>query len=91
MRCFLAIELPKEVRDELFKIGEGFNSKIAKIKWCSKKNIHLTLKFFGEVSEDDLKKIDSCLHSFSFEPFQGLTGMPNLFCSNGKIIDANEI
>ena len=84
MRCFLAIELPKEVRDELFKIGEGFNSKIAKIKWCSKKNIHLTLKFFGEVSEDDLKKIDSCLHSFSFEPFQVMLGNVGFFPKGGN-------
>ena len=48
MRLFIAIELPREVKDELFRVQKLIPSKFAKIKWVSKKNLHLTLKFIGE-------------------------------------------
>ncbi|MDP3728114.1 MAG: RNA 2',3'-cyclic phosphodiesterase [bacterium] len=55
MRLFLAIDLPKEIKDYLFELEKKV--KEAKITWVSKKNLHLTLKFLGEVNEKDLPKI----------------------------------
>ena len=55
MRIFLAIDLPKEIKDYLFDIEKKV--KEAKVTWVSKKNLHLTLKFLGEVNENDLHKI----------------------------------
>ncbi|MSR86243.1 RNA 2',3'-cyclic phosphodiesterase [Candidatus Woesearchaeota archaeon] len=57
MRLFLAIDLPKEIKEYLFQLEKKF--KEAKITWVSKKNLHLTLKFLGEVEEKDLSKIKS--------------------------------
>lgn len=55
MRLFLAIDLPKEIKDYLFELEKIV--KEAKITWVSKKNLHLTLKFLGEVNESDIPKI----------------------------------
>lgn len=55
MRTFLAIDLPKEIKDYLFDLEKKF--KEAKITWVAKKNLHLTLKFFGEVPEEKVKEI----------------------------------
>ena len=55
MRLFLAIDLPKEIKEYLFELEKKF--KEAKITWVSKKNLHLTLKFLGEVEEKDIPKI----------------------------------
>lgn len=55
MRIFLAIDLPKEVKEYIYNIQPKI--KDAKITWVSKKNLHLTLKFFGEVNESQLKLI----------------------------------
>lgn len=55
MRLFLAADLPKEIKDYLFELE--LKVKEAKITWVAKKNIHLTLKFLGEVEEKYLPKI----------------------------------
>jgi 2'-5' RNA ligase len=55
MRVFLAIDLPQEVKDFIYSLHPKI--KDAKITWVSKKNLHLTLKFFGEVSESKLNLV----------------------------------
>ena len=49
MRCFIAIELPNEVKKEIFKIQKKLPQ--AKLKLVSHENMHLTLKFLGEIKE----------------------------------------
>ncbi len=55
MRLFLAIDLPKDLKEYIFNLESKF--KEAKITWVSKKNLHLTLKFFGDVKEENIPKI----------------------------------
>ncbi|MBT3394877.1 RNA 2',3'-cyclic phosphodiesterase [archaeon] len=69
MRLFVAVDLPQEIRDELYKLQKSFSPNLAKIKWVSKKNLHLSLKFLGEVEVEDLKKIKDRLKSVNFEQF----------------------
>jgi len=56
MRVFIAIQLPKELRGNVQKVQEDF-SKIGKLKLVEKENFHLTLKFLGEISEEEKKKV----------------------------------
>jgi len=57
MRCFIAIELPENVKSALSDI-EGKLKKInADIRWVKPDNIHLTLKFLGNVEEETVGKI----------------------------------
>ena len=59
MRLFIAIPLDNVVKDHLIKLQEHIGSSDAKIAWISKKNMHITLKFLGEVK--DTKKIQEAL------------------------------
>lgn len=56
MRAFIAIELPKEIKDHLSRIQAQLRTAGADVRWVDPKNIHLTLKFLGEI--DDKKKSD---------------------------------
>ena len=57
MRLFIAIELPENIKGSLFNIQKEIGSEYAKIKWVSKNQIHVTLKFLGEVDNDKLMKL----------------------------------
>ncbi len=71
MRAFIAIELPKEIKTILAKTQEKLKSSEADIKWVEPKNIHLTLKFLGEINEEQLNKITKIITDIasSKEPF----------------------
>lgn len=58
MRAFIAIELSKEIKDFLSRIQEKLKLSGCDVKWVSPKNIHLTLKFLGEINEEQLAKIN---------------------------------
>ena len=67
MRVFVSVSLPTEVKDELYKVQKLISPSLAKIKWVPKKNIHLTLKFLGEVDNiDDIRKKFSKVEFNSF-------------------------
>jgi len=61
MRTFIAIELSQQIRDTLAQIQSHLKYAGVDVKWVEKDNIHLTLKFLGEVSEEKIKKIKSIL------------------------------
>ena len=69
MRLFLAIELPEEVKNYLFTIKDKFSRDLAKVNWVAKKNIHLTLKFLGEVDDKIVNNILTELKKIKFEKF----------------------
>ncbi len=70
MRLFIAINLPSEIKDELYQIQGNFDKKFAKVKWVSKKNLHLTLKFLGQCDENKLEEIREKLKNISFNSFE---------------------
>lgn len=71
MRTFIAIELPKDISDYLFSLQNELKKELAdaKISWVAKKNIHLTLKFLGETSEEKAEHVRSILKKISFKKF----------------------
>jgi len=57
MRSFIAIKLPEEVRNTLAKLQDKLKTQGADVKWVEPVNIHLTLKFLGEINDKQLDKI----------------------------------
>jgi RNA 2',3'-cyclic 3'-phosphodiesterase len=51
MRCFLAIELPTHVRDSLADLQNRLASLTRDVRWTAVDQIHLTVKFLGEVPD----------------------------------------
>jgi len=54
IRAFLAIELPDALRSGLAQIQEELKRSRADVRWVPVGNIHLTLKFFGNVPDDEI-------------------------------------
>jgi len=57
MRAFIAIELPTEIKDALSGIQEKLKAEKTKVSWVNPQNLHLTLKFLGEISCKQLNEI----------------------------------
>ena len=58
IRAFLAIDPSQEVLNEVGRIQDRFKKSIqGDIRWVRPEGIHLTLKFFGYVSETDITNI----------------------------------
>jgi 2'-5' RNA ligase len=61
MRTFIAIELPREIKDALGKLQARLKASGADVKWVKPENIHLTLKFLGETDEEKTAEIKNIL------------------------------
>ena len=70
MRLFIAIEIPKNVKDYLGNIQKNImDDSINKIRLVNLDHIHLTLKFLGEVQPDSLETIKKELKKIKFNKF----------------------
>ncbi len=61
IRSFIAIELTEEVRDKLINIQANLKQAGADVKWVKKNNIHLTLKFLGNIGSDNIENVTKAL------------------------------
>lgn len=61
MRTFIAIELPTDVKERLKGIQETLRKTDSDVKWVDPNNIHLTLKFLGEVSEEKIPVVKAAI------------------------------
>ena len=84
LRIFIAIELPDSLKKEINSLTESFKGIHAPVRWVPVKNIHLTLKFLGEITENQLetakevsKRVAPNYTSFSIQP-KGCGAFPNL-------------
>ena len=58
IRAFIAIELPAELKKELTELELQLKKNSPSVvKWVDPNSIHITLKFFGEISEDSVKEV----------------------------------
>ena len=68
MRLFTAVDLNTEIKDYLYSLQ--FKTTSAKINWIAKKNLHLTLKFFGEINDEELIKVRDNLKNVNYKKFK---------------------
>jgi 2'-5' RNA ligase len=61
VRAFIAIELTDETLAYIQKIQDGLRSYGFNARWTRPENIHLTLKFFGDINSEDIKKAGNAL------------------------------
>lgn len=57
IRLFVALEIPEAIRDRLASLGGG----VPGARWMSGDQLHLTLRFIGEVAENVAHDIDDTL------------------------------
>ncbi|MCB9454247.1 MAG: RNA 2',3'-cyclic phosphodiesterase, partial [Anaerolineaceae bacterium] len=66
MRLFVAIDLPDAVKDQL----DGLCAGVSGAKWVKREQMHLTLRFIGEVDAHQFKTIQSALGDIRCTPFE---------------------
>lgn len=57
IRAFLAIDLPASLRSGLAQVQEELKKSGADVRWVPVGNIHLTLKFFGQLPEGEVEPV----------------------------------
>ncbi|MCX8194018.1 MAG: RNA 2',3'-cyclic phosphodiesterase [Candidatus Pacearchaeota archaeon] len=83
MRYFLAIDLPEEAKVALMKVQKQLPE--AKFKLVEPENLHLTLKFFGELSDFQVNKVKEALSKIKFEKFKASLGSIGVFPSSNFV------
>jgi 2'-5' RNA ligase len=73
IRAFIAIELPEELQSGILRLQNEFKSAgHTRVKWVTPQNIHLTLKFLGNISSEKAEEIKEVLEKAKqgIAPFQ---------------------
>ena len=67
MRAFVAIEVPGTVVDSLLEFQKHISATGADVKLVERENLHLNLKFLGEISEAQVSEVRSRLGKLSLK------------------------
>lgn len=59
MRCFIAIELPAHIREKLADLQTRLQDLDRCVRWTKPEQIHLTIKFLGEVPDSQVTDVCS--------------------------------
>ncbi|QUH18614.1 RNA 2',3'-cyclic phosphodiesterase [Alkaliphilus sp. B6464] len=65
MRVFLAIEFPDDIKEYLDQVQQVVKQKSVKGNFTNKKNFHLTLRFIGETTINELDKLKEAINKIS--------------------------
>ena len=65
MRLFIALALPDDLRDRLAGLQRG----VKEARWVRPENLHLTLRFLGELDGHQAHDVDAALTSLGGEAF----------------------
>ncbi len=85
LRAFIAVEIPSPLQDEIQKATAGLRNTLGTdlIRWVAPRNVHLTLKFLGDVSPTNVDLIEHMLsqeagqHQAFDMPVESLGAFPN--------------
>jgi hypothetical protein len=84
LRAFIAIEIPNEIQQKIHQETANFRKGISSlVRWVPPQNMHLTLKFLGDVSPNSVEFLIQMLrneaeHAHSFDMhLAGLGAFPN--------------
>jgi len=68
MRVFIAIDLPDDIKNKIYE--EIKNIKGVRGKFVERENLHITLKFLGELQPNIVEKIKKELDNIRFNKFE---------------------
>ena len=74
MRCFIAIDLPKDVKTEIARLQKELPD--AKMNLVKLDNVHFNMKFLGELNQPEIDKVRAALERLKFPKFSAkLSGL----------------
>lgn len=86
MRVFFAVPLPSDARREVREFADTVKPLLPRMKWVEEENLHLTLRFIGEVDEERLPLLIDAGRDAVHElhTFQAVLGELGAFPHSGK-------
>jgi 2'-5' RNA ligase len=85
IRSFIAIDLSPEIHTHLGRVTEQLKTRMpgVSVRWVPAKNIHLTIKFLGDVSPSNLEIVKKLLEAETskYSPFEFSVGGMGAFPS----------
>lgn len=81
LRAFIAIDIPPEIRQAISSQTASLRKESGRaMRWVSMENIHLTLKFLGEVSAPNLELLAQALRAECAQTAPFTISVENLGC-----------
>lgn len=84
MRLFIALNLPQKVKERISRVARPLREGGYPLRWADPGQVHITLKFLGEVPAEDqngiveaLRRVAEKTYQFDFE-IGGFGGFPTL-------------
>ena len=82
--AFIAIEFPDEVIKEIARVQELLNKTKFTGKLTELENLHLTLKFLGEIDDEQIEKVREKLREVKFKEMKLKLGKMGTFSIRGN-------
>lgn len=57
IRTFIAIEIPEEIQKRVALLAQSLSGSGTNVRWVKQENIHVTLKFLGDVEEARIEEL----------------------------------
>jgi len=87
VRTFIAVEPTEEIREAIYAAGQTLRGA-GRLTLVGKDQMHITLKFLGEVPEKSLSDISSVLESLSFSSYHLSSSAVSTFGRPPRVIKA---
>ncbi len=63
IRAFVAISLPENIKNHIRAVQAEFKNQGLKMRWVRPENIHITLKFLGDIKKSDIENIEMAMEN----------------------------
>jgi 2'-5' RNA ligase len=70
MRLFVALDIDVSIRAHIARFLDGIREFAPEARWVRPESLHVTLKFIGEQSDDEVAKVKRALEAIIAESFQ---------------------
>jgi RNA 2',3'-cyclic 3'-phosphodiesterase len=83
IRTFICLDIPESIKERIEKLQRELRQMDAQVSWVKPANIHLTLKFLGDVAQTKIPTVSAAVNrpTGSCSPFQVTVGETGCFPS----------
>lgn len=71
MRSFISVEIPGDIKKDIGNYIAEISDAFEDVKWVNPENLHLTIKFLGNIRKSDVPSLRDCVAGAAkeFDPF----------------------
>jgi 2'-5' RNA ligase len=70
MRLFVAVDIDDAIRERISRFLEGVRGFAEEARWVRPESLHVTLKFIGEKSEEEVENIKRTMETIEADAFE---------------------